>query len=49
MEKNNIIELQNKESVSETLTIRLQNGARELICNAVEAVLRGFISEKKYD
>ncbi len=33
MEKDNIIEMQNKESVSDALTEMLQNGARELICN----------------
>ena len=45
MDKNSILEFNNKESVSDVLNELLRSGAQELIHNAVEAELREFMSQ----
>ena len=46
MDKNSILEFNNKESVSDVLNELLRNGAQKLIHNAVEAELREFMSQQ---
>ena len=43
MDKNSILEFNNKESVSDVLNELLRSGAQKLIHNAVEAELREFM------
>ena len=45
MDKNSILEFNNKESVSDVLNELLRSGAQKLIHNAVEAELREFMSQ----
>ena len=43
MDKNSILEFNNKESVSDVLNELLRSGAQKLIHNAVEAEMREFM------
>ena len=45
MDRNSILEFNNKESVSDVLNELLRSGAQKLIHNAVEAELREFMSQ----
>jgi putative transposase len=45
MERNSILEFNNKENVSDVLNELLRSGAQKLIHNAVEAELREFMSQ----
>ena len=48
MEKNSILEFNNKESVSDVLNELLRNGAQQLIHQAVEAELSEYLSQHQH-